>query len=151
MLTYLRYSLACFCFAASVGCLALWWRSLIHADEWEVDRLAPSPALSRVGVSYLGYMAVSVAPASPSVVENGWRFKSEPVGTDHASSVRSAIVSSRRFGVTDTGIYFPLWYPALIFALAGVGVLRFRRQFSIRSALITTTVVATLVGMAVAL
>ena len=47
--------------------------------------------------------------------------------------------------------YFPLWYPAIIFALAGVAVLRLSRQFSIRSALITTTVLATLIGMTVIL
>ena len=27
MMRLLRYALATFCFAASVGCLALWWRS----------------------------------------------------------------------------------------------------------------------------
>ncbi|QDT75734.1 hypothetical protein [Lacipirellula limnantheis] len=48
-------------------------------------------------------------------------------------------------------IFFPLWYPALVFALAGVGVLRFRRQFSIRSALICVSIVAVLLAMAVTL
>jgi hypothetical protein len=48
-------------------------------------------------------------------------------------------------------ILFPLWYPALVFALAGVGVLRFHRHFSVRSALITISVVAALLGMIVAL
>ena len=42
----------------------------------------------------------------------------------------------------------PLWYPALIFAFAGVGILRVGR-FTLRSALIATTVVAKLLGMAV--
>ena len=46
-------------------------------------------------------------------------------------------------------IRFPLWYSALIFALAGVCVHRFRRQFSIRSALVAVSVVAALLGMAV--
>jgi hypothetical protein len=55
------------------------------------------------------------------------------------------------FGHTAIGYYFPLWYPALIFALAGVAALRFRRQFSIRSALVCLTVVAALLGMAVTL
>ncbi len=26
MMSYIRYALALLCFAASVGCLALWWR-----------------------------------------------------------------------------------------------------------------------------
>ncbi|MBA4107932.1 MAG: hypothetical protein C0485_19545 [Pirellula sp.] len=55
------------------------------------------------------------------------------------------------FGRTRTGVYFPLWFPPIIFALAGAGVLRVSRQFSIRSALIATTVVAALIGMAVTL
>jgi hypothetical protein len=56
-----------------------------------------------------------------------------------------------QFGRNSDSIYFPLWYPALVFALAGVGVIRFRRQFSIRSALVEVTVVAALLGMAAAL
>jgi hypothetical protein len=46
-------------------------------------------------------------------------------------------------------LHFPLWYPALIFALAGVATLRLGRCFTIRSAIIATTVVAGLLGMAV--
>jgi hypothetical protein len=53
------------------------------------------------------------------------------------------------FGYMFNAIYFPLWYPALIFALADVGVLRFRRQFFNRSALVVVSVVAALLGMAV--
>ena len=47
------------------------------------------------------------------------------------------------------GVFFPLWYPA--FALAAVGVLRLGQRFTLRSAIIATTVVAGLLGMAVAL
>jgi hypothetical protein len=86
-----------------------------------------------------------------AVIRNGWRCESERVNPEHVSSVRSAIESSGRFGTSDTGIYFPLWYPALVSALAGVGILRFHRQFSIRSALITVGVVAALLGMVAAL
>lgn len=55
------------------------------------------------------------------------------------------------FGRVPQATYFPLWYPALVSALVGVGVVRFRRQFSIRSALVAITVVAALTGMAVIL
>ena len=41
--------------------------------------------------------------------------------------------------------------PALVFALAGVGALRLGRRFTLRLALIATTVVAVLLGMAVGL
>jgi hypothetical protein len=55
------------------------------------------------------------------------------------------------FGRFRRSLFFPLWYPALVFALAGVAALRFRRQFSIRSALVAVSVVAALLGMVVAL
>jgi hypothetical protein len=48
-------------------------------------------------------------------------------------------------------VSFPLWYPALIFALSGVALLRLGRRFTLRSAIIATTVVAGLLGMAVIL
>jgi hypothetical protein len=57
----------------------------------------------------------------------------------------------RSFGLTRGRTWFPLWYPALVFAIAGVAALRVRRQFSIRSALIAVSVVAALLGMIVAL
>ncbi|WP_145434816.1 hypothetical protein [Lacipirellula limnantheis] len=58
---------------------------------------------------------------------------------------------SGQFGVGEGWIFFPLWYPALIFALAGVASLRLGRRFTLRSALIATTIVAGLLGMAVIL
>jgi hypothetical protein len=48
-------------------------------------------------------------------------------------------------------IFFPLWYPSLIFTLAGVASLRLDCRFTLCSAIIATTVVAGLLGMAVAL
>ena len=58
---------------------------------------------------------------------------------------------SGTFGQPGGTICFPLWYPALVFALAAVGVLRLGNAFTIRSALAGTTVVAALLGMVVAL
>ena len=48
-------------------------------------------------------------------------------------------------------LYFPLWYPALIFALAGVAALKLGRRFTLRLAIIATTVVAGLLGVIVTL
>jgi hypothetical protein len=54
------------------------------------------------------------------------------------------------FGQDDFGaVFFPLWYPALIFALARVAALRLGRRFTLRMAIIATTVVAGLLGIAV--
>jgi hypothetical protein len=55
-----------------------------------------------------------------------------------------------RFGRTYRGCFFPIWYAALAFALAGVGILRIGR-FTIRSVLIVTMIVAALLGMVVIL
>lgn len=55
------------------------------------------------------------------------------------------------FYLSGKKAHFPVWYPALIFTLAGVATLRFGRQFSIRLALICVSVVAALLGMAVIL
>ena len=55
------------------------------------------------------------------------------------------------FSITSSEVYFPIWYPALIFALAGVGALRLGRRFTLRSAIIATTVLAGLLGVAVIL
>jgi hypothetical protein len=142
MLTYIRYLLASVCFAASVGCLALWWRSYSYADLV----ISPSHTGSYEGMvgsaRGLAYVVVD-EPMQPSPV---WRHSASRLRIDLDDED-----PSRMFGVYDAGIWFPLWYPALIFALAGGGVLRFRRQFSIRSALVATTVVAALIGMAVTL
>ena len=68
-----------------------------------------------------------------------WPHRS-PTGFDNA-------VEGKQFGWWGEKVYFPIWYPALIFALAGISVLYFHRQFSIRSAMVATTIVAALIGM----
>jgi hypothetical protein len=67
--------------------------------------------------------------------------------------VRQARVDSNSlFHISRNGlVVFPLWYPALVFALAGIGALRLGRRFTLRSAIIATAVVAGLLGMVVAL
>jgi hypothetical protein len=48
-------------------------------------------------------------------------------------------------------MYFPIWFPALVFALAAGAAIRLGRQFTLRSALVGMSVVAALLGMVVAL
>ena len=149
MLTYIRYALATFCFAASVGCLLLWGWSFIHRNwiagaSWHTDGGTVHASVDQ------GETAVSLAPKNPNPFHSKFQFRSATVSDGHRNlgHVDSAI---GQFGMRHSGIYFPLWYASLVFALAGVGVLRFRRQFSIRSGLICVTVVALLLGMVVAL
>ncbi|WP_428304343.1 hypothetical protein [Lacipirellula sp.] len=56
-----------------------------------------------------------------------------------------------RFHAHGMSAHFPLWYPALAFALAALTAIRIGRQFTPRSALVGTSVVAAILGMAVAL
>jgi hypothetical protein len=145
MTKFLRYALTTFCFAASVGCLGLWRRSYTVYEQIYCQ----SPISSDVIYfsAFLG--AVYIGPADARTVAITWRYAPRVIADMDIPA--DAGYGPTQFGWYGTGYHFPLWYPALIFALAGVGVLRFRRQFSIRSALVATTVVAALVGMAVIL
>ena len=152
MTRFIRYTLATFCIAACVGCLALWWRS---------ERL---PFVETISGSLNGSESLSVTTCCGrcnitllDFATTPWRFR---VNGPYDSEFRALNTGYPRFKAEANfsqptrGRYvchFPLWYPALIFALACVGVLRFRRQFTIRSALVATTVVAALIGMAVIL
>ena len=146
MLTYLRYTLAAVCFAASVGCLALWGWS----ESRRVIVRTTNPPNRKGIICESGYATMFQYQGS-----GGGQFSSifvtEPRNEFADEHLQFKLRELGRFGTTETALHFPLWYPALILALAGVGVLRFRRQFSIRSALIATTVIASLVGLAVIL
>ena len=154
MAKYVRYALAIVCFAASVGCVALWWRSKSKPDELRQSIYDLSTKTIYLQ-SYGGVEVASLFGRSRShPPKDGWYFKTfERDGYLREAFDRfdAALKDEGTFGTMAGGVYFPLWYPALVFALAGVGVLRFRRRFTIRAALICVSVVAALLGMAVAL
>jgi hypothetical protein len=147
MLTYLRYALSTFCFAASVGCLALWWRSMTFLDR-VVGPAYPSYGLQ--AESFHGTAAATwIADDAGQLAVKGW-VRLPPVAGQPWLTLL-AIEDRGFFGVNREWqtAFFPLWYPALIFALAGVAALRLGRRFTLRSAIIAMTVVAGLLGMAV--
>jgi hypothetical protein len=96
-----------------------------------------------------GYFITYTLPigtvGAPFVSDGPWW--SEPQDELWSDSLRMTLGRMGRFTGYKYGVIFPVWYPALVFALAGVGVHRFRRQFSIRSALIAFAVVAALLAM----
>ncbi len=148
MISCLRYALATLCFAASVGCLGLWWRSLSFND-YVFIRLSSFPRdieMATDGGS--GFLAFP-----PPRQISGYLLST--VGWEHVTSAipieLQTATPPAMFEQTTTGYFFPLWYPALIFALGGVAALRLGRRFTLRSAIIATTVVAGLLGMAAAL
>ena len=147
---YLRYSLASLCFAACVACLALWHRSVGIEDSVRGPSFRQTERF--VFRSKKGSLEIASVPtiSKQPQSEVDWHKFSKPIQTIDVPGDRLQ-APRKRFRLTARGFIFPLWYPALISALAGVGVLRFRSQFSIRSALICLSVVAALLGMVVAL
>ena len=141
----IRYCLALLCFAASVGCLGLWWRSY---TVWE-RIYCQSPTSS--GMIYFSAFrgAVYIGPADAPMVPIKWQHA--PIVIADMNNPADAGYGPKQFGWYGTGYHFPFWYAALVFVLSGVAVLRFRRQFSIRSAIVATTIMAALMGMAVIL
>jgi hypothetical protein len=143
MARFIRYALATVCFAASVGCLALWQRS---------DKLL---AVTYLGINFefevaadFGFASVYINEGSPSR-QSTWALTEFDAW--ETPWFADELVEQGRFGGDGNAIYFPLWYASLVFTLTGVAALRFRRQFSIRSALAVVSVVAALLGMVVAL
>jgi hypothetical protein len=145
MLTYLRYALATFCFAASVGGLALWWRSSTYWD--------------RVGISLNGNTQLHISTFfgrcrldfMPPAISRLWH-RSVAIDSEFEKNfAQPPAFRGTRWREVPKLIWFPLWYASLIFALAGVAALRLGRRFTLRSAIIATTVVAVLLGMAVGL
>ena len=151
MAKFIRYTLAAICLATSVGCLALWGWTATHKSM----RLAAIyPSDSRTVNYFVNDGDVSVGlghPLTPRQTARGPQFVAVTMSELDIKGLHSWRLEDGLFGHGNRAIFSPLWYPALIFALAGVAALRFRRQFSIRSALVAVTVVAALLGMAVAL
>ncbi|BBO33232.1 hypothetical protein [Lacipirellula parvula] len=149
MLTYFRYALATICFMLSMACLGLWGAS--YATKPALDVVMPSwdRSLSLTAIKGMCYLErVRIGGKSAIAADLNLSISRERLGFVDAF-VRNGDLSS--IGGDVDQIRFPTWYPALVFALAGVGALRLGRRFTLRSAIIATTVVAGLLGMVVAL
>jgi hypothetical protein len=152
MAKFIRYALATVCFAASVGCLGLWWRSTTYFEKAAGPTyLFPQRALY---VEYYRGIASTTFLDDPKgrLGGEGWEWLGS-TSDDYKIYEFYDIKNKGLFGIHEKMpmAHFPLWYPALTFTLVGVGVLRFRRQFSIRTALICLTIVAALLGIVVIL
>jgi hypothetical protein len=147
MLKYVSYALATFCFSASVGCLALWWRSHLASDRLIGPSYSQPPNVLHCetthGILVMGLVNRAGRPMTSFTLVKGWDAI-PPSFLQHRNA-------NGLFGSYGESVYFPLWYPAFVFALAGVCALRLGRRFTLRSAIIATTVVAGLLGMAVGL
>lgn len=145
MLKLLRSTPAAIFLAASVGCLGLWWRSNGGPTVFDWDAYTSGARLTLFASN--GTCALFKLPRT--TIHTGMTTNEALRAAVIDFSIRKKVIG--QFWRYDNTVYFPLWYPALVFALAAVGVLRLYKPFTIRSALIATKVVAALLGMVVAL
>lgn len=155
MLNATRYALAAICLTASVGCVAFWGTSVAYPTQ--VSRLSYYSSAGYVtgGTSHVGVHSggafVTIANSGALWVDRkGWRYQSRTMTSDTAGA-ESPSAELEVFRAEEGTYYFPLWYPALVFALAAVAAMRLGRRFTLRSALVGTSVVAALLGIVVAL
>lgn len=146
MAKFIRYALAGCFFAASAGCLAIWGSSLGDNSILASVRITADKTLCvELQRGILAAMALPHSPLTPIASSEARR------GETYFSYLPRLVERHGAFGSVGPISFLPLWYPALVFAFAGVGVLRFRWRFSMRSALIAVSVIAALLGMVVAL
>lgn len=143
MVKFIRYSLATLFFAASVGCLALWWRSFSYKDILN----GPTYVLPMKGIYFESFngnaWTVLMDPRHSGSYKREWRLST------HGAERELLFASPKPEAKSKRLIRFPLWYPALIFALASIAVTRVRRRIRIWSVFIATTIVAGLLEIAV--
>lgn len=150
MLKYLRYALATVCFAASVGCLAVWgWTVSDESIQVTVKYFHKTNDADRTILLIANNMqgTAIVSKHEQSFVDQGWKAEVRKKSPEIIARNRSILDVNGWFFTRNEYVYFPLWSPALIFALAGVVALRLSGRFTIRSALIATTVMAVLLGI----
>jgi hypothetical protein len=148
MLKAIRYTLAAMCLAASLGCLALWWRSTLYLDNALVITRSVVVQLT----SFQGSCRIFINANRPNSAA-AFQLKVNSLEVDYPLSpgIRSTPKDTRQFRANAGSAKFPLWYAALVFALAAVAAIRIGRQFTLRSALAGMSVVAILLGMVVAM
>jgi hypothetical protein len=152
MAKVIRYALAAICLAASVGCLTLWWRSEYRENHCFSMRCRTFPA-RRLWCETNSGLAFVTAYSDKGGQSFGstWRYTPFDRTIPSQKEVRKLTQASGYFGIVRNLYYFPLWYSALLFALAAVAAIRVGRRFTLRSTIVATTIVAALLGMVVAL
>ena len=137
MLKVLRYAIATVCFAASVGCLAMWWRSFTRIDVL----CGPSYVLRSQAVmleSIDGFAFVSMAETSPATTNAGlgtnWQHYSSEAQFIGARRDNIAWMKKRfgrfHFSMVSATVYFPRCSPDLPFSLAAAATVKYDHHFN---------------------
>ena len=96
---------------------------------------------------YGGHVEISLGLAQESRdLLFQWQHASQKLQPDGVDAYRGRWLGY--FHARGNTTIFPLWYPALVIAVIGLCVLQVQRQFTVRSALVGTTLVAALIGVA---
>ena len=154
---YLRYSLATFCFAASVGCLLLWCWTLHYSADciglgyiWKVS--APYQNISVSVEAMQGDARLDII--KDAFMQTGWQAYGREYTSRHVED-SDYLSQGRRFWVHRVDwrarCGAPLWFISSAFLAVSIAALRFDSRFSLRSALIAITVVTVLLGIVVAM
>ena len=149
MLKFIRYALATVCFAASVGCLALWgWTAAFRDQEFRATYYAatrtPFVAVA-CGQFHAGLGSGKAPPPGDGPgISVHWR----EMGAGPKAFYQTVVEKSGQFSTYYKSILFPTWFLAIVLLTASIALVTITR-FSLRSALIAMTVVAGMLGMAV--
>lgn len=145
MFKFVPYALATVCFAASTGGLALWGLNLSRTEQVDYFMLPAANGTLKVQTCD----GTAVVWLEENRQQGGWHVS--PLNSIAKVNFAERLREHGRFGKINSAMYFPLWYPPLGFASAAIGFLRLGRRFTLRSAIIATTVVAGLLGITVAM
>ncbi|QDT71740.1 hypothetical protein [Lacipirellula limnantheis] len=148
IVAFLRYALATLCFAASAICLMWFGRSqtcqIVSQIQKSYFQGEVETFNGMVGVRMHHQKVAQVGGQSGS-------FRGFPPESLIREWPGPLDVAKGKFGYRQGVVYFPLLYPALIFALAGVASIRLGCRFTLSSAIVATTVMTGLLGIAVIL
>jgi hypothetical protein len=135
----------------SVTFVAVWLRSFCWFDAgmgpsylWSDRELG---VFSRVGILEIGL--VDVGMTTP---RSRWSFSSHRISQQEEEFFAKHPQKwyFRAVDRTEWELSCPTWFPGTITGLLAIAVLRFNRRFSVRSAMVTVTAIAVLLGMVVA-
>lgn len=151
MAKLIRYTLAAIFLTTSIASLALWaWTTTHQTQRLRARYVTKSMTSTFQAIGGIAYASFGKGRPLRQTSTNSWNVEAKTLhGLDddfYVAYIRSYGV----FHVSSRSLHFPLWYAALLFALAAFAAICVRR-FTIRSLFIATTIVAALLAMAVAL
>lgn len=141
--------------ACSVVCLlliGLWVRSFSHLDRLDapMNRILPSTTIAVAsvrGLLMLGVQQKLVAVQSDPRIS--WRLNSSPIEQIELSHLQDGFIGFKVIhDKRETGVQLPYWSAvAMAFVCSVIPWYRWKHRFSLRTLLITTTLIAILLGL----